>query len=97
MHFSKEEKAMRLEDWRLSGKSPWAYAKQNGMIPQTFSRWVKEQADDSRGFVQLPTAPIAPPETPRILIEKGELRIHLPLGIAAEELRMIISVLGGEV
>jgi hypothetical protein len=26
MQFSKEEKAMWLEDWRQSGKSAWAYA-----------------------------------------------------------------------
>ena len=29
---------MRLEGWRNSGKNAWAYAKQNGIIPQTFSR-----------------------------------------------------------
>jgi hypothetical protein len=43
MHFSKEEKAVRLEDWRRSGKSAWAYAKENNLIPQTFSRWIKEE------------------------------------------------------
>jgi len=27
MHYSKEEKAKWLEDWRKSGKGAWAYAK----------------------------------------------------------------------
>jgi hypothetical protein len=41
MKFSEEEKAMWLEDWRKSGKGAWAYAKENGLIPQTFVGWAK--------------------------------------------------------
>jgi transposase-like protein len=36
--YSKEEKAKRLEDWKQSGKSQWAYAKENGISPQTFNK-----------------------------------------------------------
>jgi len=32
MQYSKEEKAMWLEDWRQSGKTAWAYAKENGQL-----------------------------------------------------------------
>jgi len=41
MKFSEEEKAMWLEDWRRSGKKAWTYAKENGLIPQTFVGWTK--------------------------------------------------------
>jgi len=37
MKYSEEERAMWLEDWRQSGKNAWAYAKANGLNPQTFA------------------------------------------------------------
>ena len=36
--FSKEEKAVWLEDWRRSGMKAWIYAKENGLNPQTFTK-----------------------------------------------------------
>ena len=41
MQYSEEEKEMWLEDWRQSGKPAWAYAKANGLNPQTFAKWTK--------------------------------------------------------
>jgi len=43
MNYSKEEKAMWLDDWRQSGKSAWAYAKENGLNLQTFKNWTKAE------------------------------------------------------
>jgi transposase-like protein len=51
MKFSKEEKAMWLEDWKQSGKNPWTYARENGLVPQTFTGWVKAKGEKNRGFV----------------------------------------------
>jgi hypothetical protein len=45
MKFSEEEKAMWLEDWRRSEKSAWAYAMENGLVPQTFVKWAKAETD----------------------------------------------------
>ena len=39
--YSKEEKTMWLEDWKQSGKGAWLYAKENGLVPQTFVNWTK--------------------------------------------------------
>ena len=36
MRYSKEEKAMWVEDWRQSGKNATAYAKENGLVAWTF-------------------------------------------------------------
>jgi hypothetical protein len=36
MSYSQEEKAMWLEDWQKSGKKAWTYARENGLILQTF-------------------------------------------------------------
>jgi len=43
MQYSKEEKAMWLEEWRKSGKGAWTYAKANSLNPQTFKKWIKAE------------------------------------------------------
>ena len=94
MHYSKEEKAMWLEDWKQSGKQAWAYARENGLIPQTFVGWVKKEARQPAGFVEVQSKERALPQATGMLIEKGELRIHVPLGMGNEELRAVIEALG---
>ena len=96
MKFSEEEKAMWLEDWRRSGKKAWTYAKENGLIPQTFVQWTKTRAEGKTCFVEV-QEPVMPgrQSEPEILIEKGGVKIHLPLTIGGMELRTIISVLAG--
>jgi hypothetical protein len=95
MQYSKEEKAIWLEDWRASGKSAWAYAKEKGLVPQTFSRWVKLEAERKHDFVEIPAHQNPFLQTaPQILIEKGELRIHIPLGIGSSQFRSFMEGLG---
>jgi transposase-like protein len=95
MHFSKEEKARRLEDWRRSGKSACAYAKENNLIPQTFSRWIKEETETKPGFVEVPQAILPPVQyVQEILIEKGDMKIHIPLALRRDELRAVMEGLG---
>jgi len=85
MKFSKEERAMWLEDWRRSGKNAWTYAKENGLIPQTFCGWVKREAKNTSGFVEISEKVKARQEQPQeILVEKGEIKIHIPLSVWAE-------------
>ena len=96
MKFSEEEKALWLKDWRQSGKKAWAYAKENGFIPQTFIRWTKVKAENKSCLVEVPTRVLPTVEYGKeILIEKGEVKIHIPLSIGGEELRTIINVLAG--
>jgi len=95
MKFSEEEKSMWLEDWKKSGKSAWAYAKVNGLNPQTFVRWTKTGTEAKPCFVEIPVQ--AMPNTqrePEILIEKGEIKIHIPLISGNRELRSVIEWLG---
>jgi len=98
MRYSKEEKAMWLEDWRQSGKSAWAYAKANGLNLQTFIKWTKYETAHSfveiqRKAVCIP-AIVHPAPLPEILIEKGDAKIHIPLSINENELRAIMESLG---
>ena len=94
MKFSKEEKAMWLEDWRQSGKAAWAYAKENGLVPQTFTRWTKLRSETKQALVEIPmqilqsTGPLQ-----EMLIEKGEVKIHIPFTVDGNELQKFIVTL----
>jgi len=95
MQYSKEEKAMWLEDWRQSGKKAWSYARENGLIPQTFVSWTKRIKEGETGLVEVPTQMVLPLQHEgEILIEKGEVKIHIPLGIGGSELRAVMEGLG---
>ena len=102
MRFSKEEKELWVEDWRQSGKSAWAYAKENGLVLQTFVRWTKAKSEEKSvieeakmNFVEVPAQVMPyPSEAQEILIEKGDLKIHIPLILGRGELRALMERLG---
>jgi len=89
MHYSKEEKAMWLEDWQKSGKNVWAYANENGLVPQTFARWTKKRTKTD--FVEVKLKSRSSLQISGILIEKGDIKIHLPTGITVNELSSVIE------
>ena len=94
--YSKEEKNMWLEDWKQSGKGAWLYAKENGLVPQTFVNWTKRGEKESKeSFVEVTGAMFQTSgRTGEILIEKGDMRIHIPLEPVLNELHAVISRLG---
>ena len=79
MKYSKEERRKHLENWKESGKNAWAYAKENGLKQQTFAKWVKAEKEEESGFVEIKTKI---PQLSEILIEKGDVKIHIPLGLS---------------
>ena len=93
MQFSKEEKEMWLEDWKRSGKKAWTYAKENGLVPQTFVSWTTREKKSS--FVEIPVQ-IIPPQASRheMRIEKGEVKINIPTTTCINDLKTIFRVLG---
>jgi len=92
MRYSKEEKEMWLEDWRASGKSAYQYGKENGFVPWTFIRWTKEEAETKPSFVEVPLEGLRqPPQVAEMLIEKGVIRIHIPLGMDCNRLRAALE------
>ena len=97
MRFSKDEKRLWLEDWQQSGKSAWSYAKANGFNPQTFTNWTKAKKTEITKpcFVEVPLQAIMPAKNiPEILIEKGDVLIHIPLSAGCNELRAVMEGLG---
>ena len=95
MRYSREEKMMWLEDWRGSGKSAWAYAKANGLNPQTFAKWAKGEPEHKACFVEVPALAVPCIPAPEMLVEKGEARIRIPLAIGRGEMRAAMEMLGG--
>jgi hypothetical protein len=89
--YSQEEKGKWLEDWQVSGKSAWAYAKANGLNPQTFIKWAAKPVQ-SQSFVEI-RAPQQ--ENDELLIERGEVKIHIPLGINEAVLLKVVQSLSG--
>ena len=94
MHFSNEEKTKWLEDWRQSGMKAFAFAKVNGIIPQTFANWVKHNSNSQPCLVEVPMKVVPPLSfSQEILIEKNDMKIHLPLSIDYNELHTVLKVL----
>jgi hypothetical protein len=94
MKFSKEEKTKWVEDWKKSGKKVWPYAQENGICPQTFTRWIKPRKKNKPRFVEV-TSKVRPSLeiAHGIIIEKGETKIHVMTCIKSEELRILINAL----
>jgi len=93
MTYSKEEKAMWLEDWEKSGKKAWTYAIENGLIPQTFITWTKKVSKEKAGFVEIKPKVESILSVSEILIERGDVKIHLPPGMSREDISIIIESL----
>ena len=108
MNYSTEEKAKLLEGWRQSGKSISAYAREKGLVRWTFTKWLKAERDSKSGFVEVTAQAMEPiAHAPRVLqstrlvqevlIEKGDVKIHIPLGTGSGELRAVMEWLGAAV
>jgi len=93
MSYSNEEKAMWLEDWQKSGKKAWSYALENGLIPQTFLKWTKAGIKTKQDFVEVRPVAGGMNHALQITIEKGDIKIHLPICATSNDLSTIIECL----
>jgi len=66
------------------------------LVPQTFYRWTKQRTDQKADFVEVSKQLIRSPilQTSEILIEKGDMKIHIPISIGCNELRKVMEGLG---
>ena len=101
MRYSEEERTMWLDDWKTSGRSAWAYAKENGLNWRTFKNWTKDENETEQNFVEVPVVSsgdtVVAKRTmgiPEILIEKGEVKIYIQLVINHNQLRAVMEGLG---
>jgi transposase-like protein len=94
--YGAEEKEKWPEGWKGSGRSMSAYARANGISPQTFTKWVKK-VKEQQGFVEINKQAAGRGVRAvqgEIMIEKGEVKIHLPLNAGRSELRAVLEGLG---
>jgi transposase-like protein len=91
--YSAEEKAAWLEQWKTSGKGAWVFAEEHGIRGQTFSQWVKKQESGGRQFVEIRAERIACCAG-EIVVEKGGIKVRLPLGMSGKEIRAVMEGTG---
>ena len=92
MSYSKEEKSKLLEEWRRSGKKISVFVRENGLVRWTFTKWIKAERESKIGFVEVPLQALKKAsQAPEILIEKGDIKVHIPLGLCCPELRAVIE------
>jgi transposase-like protein len=91
--YSPEEKAAWLEQWKASGKSAWAFAQGNGIKGQTLSKWIRKQEGGGKQFVEIRPEKIAC-YAGEIIVEKGDIKVHLPLGMSGKEIRAVMEGTG---
>jgi transposase-like protein len=93
--FSKEEKAKWVEGWRRSGKTAWSYAKENGLVPQTFNNWAKPRGTTKQVFIEIPNKTLHGTRLiQELIIEQGNIKIRVPITTSVQDLEKIIIAVG---
>jgi transposase-like protein len=83
--YSREEKEAFTAEWQEAGTNRTAFARTHGINVQTFMNWTKGSKPQGRKFVQL-AVPGKGEDGGQIIIEKGNMRILLPLQTESEVL-----------
>jgi len=92
MRLSKEEKALKLEGWKLSGKSIGEYAKEQGINPYTFRGWVNRETKVVSGFVEIPNkANHEKEQFNGICFEKGGIKIFVTISVWVQHSKSILE------
>jgi transposase-like protein len=91
--YSEEEKTKWLTEWEESGKSRWIFAKLQGLNPTTFDKWIRRRETGTGGFVEISKKLNAPNQiSQEILIEKGNIRVRLPVQAVETAVRLIAGL-----
>jgi hypothetical protein len=59
----------------------------------TFSTWIKKQEGGGKQFVEIRPEKIACCAG-EIVVEKGDIKVHLPLGMSGKEIRAVMEGTG---
>jgi transposase-like protein len=92
--YSREEKEALTAEWVETGTNRTAFARTHGITIQTFMNWTKGNKAEEQRFVQL-AEPCKCKEDGQIIIEKGNMRILLPLQTESEVLCRIFRSMEG--
>ncbi|MDR3146960.1 MAG: transposase [Treponema sp.] len=96
--YNEEDKAWLVQEWEKSGKSKWAFARELGLCYQTFSTWTRKP-EGGQDFVEVSgklegeAAEQGKRTGCALVVEYGSCRIHLPVGVTAKDLAMVVQAL----
>jgi hypothetical protein len=85
-----------VQEWRASGLSRRAFAAWRRVHPQTLSWWAWRLGGGNRvavrpAFVEVVVS--EPPSAPALVVEVGQVRVHVPRGFDAGEVRRLVAAL----
>lgn len=87
------ERAALVASWRRSGKSRRAFARELGVAANTLYRWIREASREPE-FVEVLSMPEPRPAVnPFVVTLSGGLRVEVPVGFEASELRRLVDAL----
>jgi transposase-like protein len=94
--FSPDERRALVADWRSSGQSQSRFAFEHGVPQSSFSKWVARYTPAAVALPTFATVEVVderPP--PNLLVHLGAtgLRVEVPAGFDAAELRRLVGAL----
>lgn len=89
-----EEKKGLIAEWKMSGKSAIKFCSEKGIKPTTFYGWIKkEKKNRSSKFIEISKKPLSIKTDGIIIIEKGDVKIHIPIELEKSVLVKIFKAL----
>jgi transposase-like protein len=92
-NYTEAERLEHVESWKSGKLSRAAYAKSAGIVPTTFYTWIRHAESKGQNFVEIDRR-IIPGNTQDMVIERGSIRICLPVSTGKKELQTIFEALG---
>ena len=84
-----------VEQWLAGGQTREQFAHAQGLNPATLSwwRWKLRQREQLPKVLAVDLIDLAPPNAPDLIVEIGQLRVRVPSGFDAGELRRVVEAL----
>jgi hypothetical protein len=92
------EKRAIVASWRRSGVPRTRFALENGIAPSSLAKWIERCTPAPMALPSFATVEVveeAPPPAPNIFVHLGTsgLRVEVPAGFDASELRRLVGAL----
>ena len=99
--FTAAEKQRFLTELKVSGETPWRFARQAGITPGTLYRWMEKQAvTPAPRFARLVSEhrgrPALGVAAGRVSVQVGDARVQVEPGFDAVLLRAVVAALSGK-
>ena len=86
-------KTALIEEWKERGSSAQSFCKEKGIKPTTFYGWIKRNKKTKLSeFVEI-SKKQEKVKNSEIILEKGDVKIHIPASMLGSELKMIFKAL----